>query len=343
MMSSLDKHNSSITMFASAKVNLGLDVSTEIIEGKHRLQTIMLTLDLCDELEFISTKLKNPINPHEKAADNLLKINMIAGDGYPFSSKFFSQIDTHDNLVYKAIRAFQKAINEPIDYQINVNITKNIPLKAGLGGGSSDAASAIAYMCKLYGINTTDALPLKVASEIGSDIAFFLQGGCALMGGCGEILKKALPFPKMDIVLAMPDDGLSTLDVYKTFDSITNGEVQNFDEEAVKISQQMVTENFNKLLSAIENGESVKYISRLIGNSLQTSATLLSTPTAQLVQSLNEDTNVLRAIVSGSGSSVFGICEGKEAAVLASQAIKKYASWTKVCSSVAFGAGLHIK
>jgi 4-diphosphocytidyl-2-C-methyl-D-erythritol kinase len=172
---------------APAKVNLSLEVGPPAANGYHPLRSLVLAVDWCDLLTF------------EEADDDEL---VITGADLP---------EGGENLVWKAIGSKRKPDGRP---QLRINLEKTIPIAAGLGGGSANAAAALAAWADLMGTTATAA----DASLVGADVAFFLNGGLQWMEGFGEKLTKEKSQPELAIAVVVPDYELATVDVYKAWD-----------------------------------------------------------------------------------------------------------------------------
>lgn len=173
---------------AFAKINLGLWVLGKREDGYHEIVTFIHEITLKDELLLWES---DDISVFVKGAD-------IEGE----------------NIVTKAIRELKRETN--IVKGIRVDLIKRIPIKAGLGGGSSDAAAAIKGALDLWNMRLSEEELLRLASYIGSDVPFFIKGGFCLSFGKGEKVKK-IDFSlskALDIVLVIPKFGLETKNVY---------------------------------------------------------------------------------------------------------------------------------
>jgi 4-diphosphocytidyl-2-C-methyl-D-erythritol kinase len=156
-----------ITISAPAKLNLGLEILSRRADGYHDLATIYLTVSLCDELTFgESTRIELRSDDQGIAAEN--------------------------NLVIRAARALQE--RGPVRLGAKIGLRKAIPMAAGLGGASSDAASTLVAARALWRLPTSDEELALLAGQIGSDVPFFLRGGCSLGQARGEVLER-LPSP----------------------------------------------------------------------------------------------------------------------------------------------------
>lgn len=175
---------------APAKVNYMLRVGWPRADGYHPIETVVQAIDWNDTLRFTDTD------------EDHLEID---GADLP---------DGGDNLIWQGVRALQLDARDPV----RIHVTKRIPTRAGLGGGSSDAACAIAALGARYRVSRESQN--RAAATVGADVSFFLDGGTARLTGVGEVVTRLDPFPGFVLVVAMPSFGLSTPDVYRTWDSL---------------------------------------------------------------------------------------------------------------------------
>ena len=181
--------NDTLEILAPAKINLFLQVLNKRPDGFHNVNSLMQAITLFDRITF--TKTKNPDCTIESVGSN-------------------QQIS--DNLIGKAFELIKCRFG--LTGGIRVTLEKNIPIAAGLGGGSSDCAAAIAALNKLFELHLEKDEMSKLGAELGSDVPFFFTKGQALAGGRGEIVTETA-FP-MDykIVLISPELSLSTKEGY---------------------------------------------------------------------------------------------------------------------------------
>ncbi len=182
---------------APAKLNLSLAVEPRIVAGKHPLTSIFVTIDLCDTLIF---DFEEGVRLAPDALD--FELNVSAQLGRCAAEIEHELGASHeDNLVLKAVRLFLETFGAEVipARQLAITLEKGIPLQAGLGGGSSDAAAALRVLARVAGLEPTAPALLEVARELGADVAFFLHGGCALMTGFGDELVEHLPVPHLDL------------------------------------------------------------------------------------------------------------------------------------------------
>lgn len=181
-----------------AKINLTLDVLNKRSDGFHNIKSIMQTINLFD---ILSIDIKN--------SDKLL-INLSGtSNEIPYNDK---------NLVYKACKLFCKELNK--NYEISIHIEKNIPVSAGLAGGSTDAAGTIFGLNEILNNLFSRKKLHEICARLGSDLNFCLEGGCKLATGRGEILED-LPFREFDVTLIKPKNfGISAKEAYTKFASM---------------------------------------------------------------------------------------------------------------------------
>jgi 4-diphosphocytidyl-2-C-methyl-D-erythritol kinase len=172
-------------LFAPAKINLSFKILRRSEDGFHEIETLMAPISLGDELT---------IEPDES--------------GLVFSTDDPSLPAGEDNLVVRAARRFFGEVRE--EPRVRITLQKKIPHGAGLGGGSSDAASTLLGLNKLYGGRLTLSRLTNLASGIGSDVPFFLAQSAAWCRGRGEIVEPAAGVPGMPLLLLKPEFGVST-------------------------------------------------------------------------------------------------------------------------------------
>ena len=171
---------------APAKINLYLEIINKRADGYHNIESVMHTVSLFDILEF--TKIR----------DN--KIELICDNADLF--------DTKKNLVYKAAEKVKEKYK--INFGVKIKLTKNIPMGAGLGGGSSDAAATILALNKIWDINDDIKNLELLGATLGADVPFFMTGGTAKISGIGDIVEKINTNFSGTFVLVKPNFGVST-------------------------------------------------------------------------------------------------------------------------------------
>lgn len=184
-----------LSVRAHAKVNLDLRVFGAREDGYHELRTVFQSIELHDVL----TAVERP-------------------GPFALKSRATSIPLDHSNLVWKSAAALWKALGRPGEpCDTLVTIEKNIPMEAGLGGGSADAAASLLAFARLWG-GAPITLLREVAAGIGSDVPFFLSGGTALGLGRGEEIYPLVDLPVHWIVIVRPAFGVSTAEAYTWYD-----------------------------------------------------------------------------------------------------------------------------
>lgn len=183
-----------LTETARAKINLTLRVIGRRPDGYHELESLVVFADLADRLSL------------RPAADTALTVSG------PFASASGAAAD---NLVLKAVAALGKTVTGLKAGQFQLE--KNIPVAAGIGGGSADAAAALRLLARLNGLARDDARLMTAALQVGADVPVCLEQRACLMAGVGERLSPPLDLPILPAVLVNPGVALSTRDVFSAY------------------------------------------------------------------------------------------------------------------------------
>jgi 4-diphosphocytidyl-2-C-methyl-D-erythritol kinase len=177
-----------IRLTAYAKVNLYLEITGKRPDGYHTLSTLFQTISLGDKLTF-------------SAADDL---SLTCSDPtLPVDER---------NLVMRAAIRLRDVLKEKRGARIHLE--KAVPMGAGLGGGSADAAATFKGLLKLWGRRLSVSAARRLAVQLGADVPFFLQGGLCYATGVGDVLKPQKPLPKIWMILVWPGFGVSTKEAY---------------------------------------------------------------------------------------------------------------------------------
>ncbi|MBU3132776.1 4-(cytidine 5'-diphospho)-2-C-methyl-D-erythritol kinase [Clostridium gasigenes] len=250
---------------AYAKVNISLDIiEKRKSDGYHLLRMIMQNIDLYDEI--IIEKQKSGIN---------IKCN-----------KPYVPTDER-NLAYRAAKLFKETFN--IEEGVSINIKKNIPVAAGLAGGSTDGAAVLKVMNEIFNINASDEELMEIGLKLGADIPYCIKGGTALCEGIGEKVTSLKPFKDKILVLVKPPFGVSTKFVYQEFN-------------LERVLNHPKTE---ELIEAMENDD-LNYVCDNMKNLLE-NVTLRK---HKMIIGIKEEMKALGAkgsMMSGSGPTVFAI------------------------------------
>lgn len=265
---------------APAKINIGLDVIRKRPDGYHDLKMIMQTITLFDILEFELTDEKES---SMVCTSPELPVN-------------------EDNLVIKAVNLMKERYN--ITENVKVKLTKNIPVAAGMAGGSTDAAACFTALNDIFNIGADKKELMELSVQLGADIPYCIMQGTALAEGIGDILTGLAAFEEAVILIAKPPVDVSTGYVYK------NLKIDKADHPDI-----------DGVIRALESKDYAE-MSKCIGNILE-SVTIPAFPVIDKIKKVMLDNNACISLMSGSGPTVFGLFSDENTAKAAEAACKK--------------------
>ena len=275
---------------APAKINLSLDVVSKRENGYHNIESVFQTISLYDIIE-VEVSHGNNISIFSDNAD-------IPKDKKNIMWKCAEKI-----LDYAGVKA-----------DIKINIQKNIPSQAGLGGGSSDGAVILKALNKMLDLKLDDKKLCEIGSHIGADIPFFINGGTAYVTGIGEIIEPLEHLKDIPLVIAKGSDGISTPEAYRKIDLLKNRPLINTSEliKGVKSkSVKAISKNCGNIFEAVSPIEDIQNIKNImLGNSAEC------------------------ALMSGSGSAVFGLFSDSEKALICSETLKQKDFFSVCCNFI---------
>ena len=261
---------------AYGKINLSLDVLGRREDGYHDVSMVMQTVDIYD----------------------VITLSKIEG-----KDEIVLTTDVEGNIVYKAIKLIKEEYR--IDTGVSAYIEKHLPIAAGMGGGSADAAAALRGMNRLFELGLRSERLEELGVRLGADVPFLIKGGIALAEGIGEKLTALPAFPECSLVIVKPNVSVSTKEVYEAFDSLT----------------EVVHPNIKKLTDSLGK-EDLRYIVKLLGNVLEDVTIKKHGIIDEIKRSLLENGAVF-SMMTGSGPTVFGIFEDEEKAVMAGKRLSE--------------------
>lgn len=266
---------------AYAKINIGLNVISKRDDGYHNIETVFQQIDLFDQIVLKRTPGLNIII---RCEDRRVPTNRA-------------------NLCYKAVELFQERTG--IKQGVEIEIHKRIPIGAGLGGGSSNAAATLEGLAQLWQFPISLDELQQIGLRLGADVPFFLRGGTALASGIGEkITPVVLPF-KFYCLLIYPNIEISTTWVYKNFTFILTKT-----KKCIKLS--------NIFSQQIEMGD----LKRMITNDLE-EVVFEQYPLLSKIKQLLYNKGAFFASMSGSGSTIYGLFKNFFEAVVVMRSIPK--------------------
>lgn len=225
------------------------------------------------------------------------------------------------NLAAVAARALASAVGREPD--VALHIEKRIPAGGGLGGGSADAAAVLVGLAELWGLPADHPSLSASARAVGADVPFFLAGGTALLGGRGDVVLRTLPTPELDVVLVNPGVPVPTGAAYAAFDR----------------QLRVVAPPPDAIVAALKSGSS-RAVSAALYNNMTEAAVGLAAEVGDAVALLQAEPGVLGRAVAGSGSTVFGVLDGREAAERAGQAMSARGWWATATRTTSAGASV---
>ena len=254
-----------------AKINLTLDVLSKRPDGYHNVEMIMQTVSLYDLILVDKTEKNISISTNLK----YLPVN-------------------EKNIAYKAALEFFKYTC--ITGGCKIMIHKNIPVAAGLAGGSGNAAAVLCSLDKLYNTNLSSDELMDIASKLGADVPYCIMGGTALATGIGEILTPLPSIPKCNILMVKPPISVSTSAIYEAIDTAEIDKRPNTNAMIDALAQK-------DLISVAQN------LSNVMGNVTETMHPIVKGIRRKMLMN-----GALGAVMSGSGPTVFGIFPDYETA-----------------------------
>ena len=275
---------------AFAKINLCLDVLRRKENGYHEVEMVMTNVDIFDVLEI------------KELEEKKILLKSYNTD--------FAMDET--NLIYKAIALLQKETGKT--FGVEVLLEKNIPMEAGMAGGSADAAATLKAVNELFTLGVSDERLLELGASLGADIPFCIMGGTVLASGIGEKLRRLSPLPKMKLLIVKPKAGLSTKKVYESLD------IDGLNKAG------FIHKDVGEMVSVIESDEAdktkIEKIAGRLDNILEVPSIRLLPLIADIKQKML-DNNCLGALMSGSGTAIFGIYENDEDMIKTKEILEK--------------------
>ena len=262
----------SVVIKAMAKVNLGLDVLRRRENGYHDVKMVMQTVNLYDTLTISKTE-----NAQIIITTNTGELPL-----------------NEDNLIYKAAKLLSTHTGK--EYGVKIHLDKQIPIAAGLAGGSTDAAATLLGLNALYDLGLNKEELAKIGVKIGADVPYCIYGGTCLSEGIGEVLTKLPDAPDCFVVIAKPGIGVSTKYVY-----------ENLHIEAVKDHPDI-----DGMIDAIK-ADNLDGVAQKMENVLET-VTIKRYPEIAVMKECLLENGAENALMSGSGPTVFGIFKEEEKA-----------------------------
>lgn len=288
------------TLFAQAKINLYLDVLGKRADGYHNIKSVMQSVDLCDE---ITVETFTPIPGNQTIGISCTE------DSLPCDAR---------NLAYRAATAFFGGCNI-FDFDCKIHIKKNIPMAAGLAGGSTDAAAVLKGLNSNYGHPLDTDTLCSLGATIGADVPFCIRGGTMYTEQIGDMILPCYPMPTAFIVIALGGRGVSTPVAYRMLDDKYGDSLEKDFADTTVLTNSLHRRNLKDIASSLYN--------------VFESVILPSHNDARQAKALLLEYGALGALMSGSGPSVFGIFDDEAAAQSAAHRMRDQIERVFVCST----------
>ena len=282
-----------VTVIAPAKINLSLDVTGIDERGYHLLDMIMQTVSLFER-----------VTVSKKESEITLSSN---ARYIPTDSK---------NVAVKAAMLFFEYTG--VQGGCHIHIKKTVPIKAGMAGGSADAAGVIVGLDKLYETQLTREQMCEIGAKAGSDVPFMIMGGTKRVQGVGDIILPCAEMPRCHLVICMPEKGVSTPAAFANYD---------------KLGEKTLVET-DKLVQAMEDDD-IYAVAKYMANDLEKAAA--SEDTQPIKEALIQQ-GAIGSVMTGSGAAVFGVFDDEEKAKAACEYFRSHVRSVFIAKPVSFGA-----
>lgn len=286
-----------VKVLAPAKINLGLEIGNKNSDGYHEVDMIMQSVSIYDEIKLSMSVNKNIEIVTDKKVD----------------------CPPEKNIAYRAAKEF-------FDYTktgncgVKIKIKKNIPMCAGLAGGSADGAGVIVGLDKMFGTDLKAPEMCKIGAKIGSDVPFCIFGGTVAASGIGVDLNTVSSMPRCSILVIKPGISISTAEAYSKFDSIKIDKKHGMDllESSLKAHdlQGVCSHLYNRFEEVIDNPEIFDIKQKL------------------------KNGGALSSLMTGSGSAVYGIFDDVNKATKCMRDLKNMYEFVRIAEPINHGAVL---
>lgn len=287
-----------LKLIAPAKVNLHLAIGARRDDGYHDAVSVMHALNLHD----VVYMRRKPADAEEPTRPSTRLV--ACGD------VTVPELASDDNIATKAVAKLAERFGRE-DAGVEIRIEKNIPAQGGLGGGSSDAAAALVGAARLWGIDPNDPAIEQTARQLGSDVAFFLHGGCSCYEGTGDVFIRAVEPSKRSVALVKPEGGVSTAEAYRAFDA----------------QPQPIPDELADQVRAVAAADDITLFNNLAAASEALMPQLADIRTWLLAQS-----GVESALLCGSGATTFAVCDSFAQACQVVADARKKGLWARATS-----------
>lgn len=300
-----------IKVVAPAKVNLFLSVGEIQADGYHQATSLMHALSLHDTLTLVAYPQGTPQDLIPVKEQNRVEVTegplTVTAEVEWHEGLPEAELALADNIVTQAIFGLARACNYPWAGRLHFLLDKHIPVEAGLGGGSADAAAALVGAAALFGVKD-DALLHQVARESGADVPFFLEGGAVLLKGRGDEVVRSLEPRHDNVVIVQVPGGVSTATAYREFD---------------REPHMLSSEDF----AAVDAARDAAAVP--LRNNLAAASERLLPELGTVRTWLEQQPGVQDVLLCGSGSATFAICDNHQSALSLVTAASAAGYWAR--------------
>ncbi|MGE5593337.1 MAG: 4-(cytidine 5'-diphospho)-2-C-methyl-D-erythritol kinase [Betaproteobacteria bacterium] len=308
-----------LLIVARAKLNLTLDIVGQRPDGYHELESVVQSIDLYDGVALGST----PVHP-VSGRGRELGVTLACDDPLvPLG---------HENLAFKAALALSRFAG--VGAAVWVDIRKTIPVGAGLGGGSADAAAVLLGLNELWGLGLDEAELARIGATVGADVPFCLTGGTGVIRGKGELVEKLPALENVWFVVVVPGQRINTAEAYAAYDQLAADEAAG-GRGGTPGGDDNVARATPAMLEAV-SARDVRRIAAGLANDLGRAAANM-VPEIERVKQALLGAGALGVGMSGSGPAVFGIAEDEKTARQMRRRVRETYDTTFVCCSAASG------
>lgn len=319
-----------IKVIAPAKVNLFLGIGPRRSDGYHDVTTAMHALALHDTIQMTQINAGEEallVEPGD-AAQPLRELQLSVEEGSGLAASAHTiwtagldpvEIADADNLACRAVHELAREVGRESDEHVRLVIEKHIPAQAGMGGGSADAAAALVGAATLWGLDPAAPEVERAARKLSVDVAFFLQGGCALLDDRGDRLSHTLAPRRDTVVVVKPQGGVSSASAYAAFD-----------ENPVVLDQDVLAQ-----LQSAGQAQDVPLL-----NNLAPASETIHADLARVRAFLQDQPGVEEVLLCGSGAATFAICRDFATAQAVVSAAQQQGWWARATSFASLGAAL---
>ena len=295
-----------VKVAAPAKVNLFLGIGEKQADGYHAATSLMHALSMHDTLTFVAYPQGTPTELIPVKEQNRREVEegglVVTAEVEWHEALPDADLALDENLVVEAVMSLARACGFPWKGRLHFLLEKHIPMQAGLGGGSADAAAALVGAAALWGVEDEELLH-RVARNLGVDVPFFLDGGCLLLEGRGDEPVRALEPRHDNVVLLLPAEGVNTAEAYR-----------EFDKDPVEVPQG--------LLKQLEQAHCAA--DAPLFNNLASASERLLPKLADIRAWASAQPGVRNVLLCGSGSATFAVCDShRDALAMVTEASAK--------------------